>query len=1179
MVSTREAYVEGLESNLDAVLSDFNLPQFGAKEALALLQARKLDIPFIVVSGAIGEETAVDLIKLGATDYLLKDRLARLPQALIRAVGAARLRRENELNEKALRASALKTGETLRRRNEQYRILFATYPSPTWVYDDETLSFLAVNDAAVQLYGYSREHFLAMTIRDIRPPEDIPALLEAEDVVCDGPRVAGVWRHRKKNGEVILAEVHVSQILFEGREGHLVVAIDITEQRKGEEAIRRSEGRLRAIIENEPECVKTVSAEGLLLDMNAAGLRMIEAGSFEELSGRPVTNLIHPEDQKSFMELHAKASGGHPGQLRFRVISLKGRERWMETHSVGLDDGRPGPRSVLSVTRDITDQLAAEEGMRMQANMLDQVGQSVIATDLNDKVTYANRFAAELYGWPSPEEMRGVQIMDLTVPPNSRAQADRIMAEVARGEKWSGEFVCRRRDGSEFDAFCTTSPLLNKEGERIGSVGTSTDISKRKNAEATLQKSGADLANAQRIAHLGSWDWNVQTGEIFWSEEFYRLFGFSIDGTKPNFVKFLKAVHPSCRAAVKEAIDRSWTEGAPFSIDYRIVRPDGSELALHGTAELARDEKGDPMCFSGIVQDITARKENEESLREAEAKYRSIFDNASEGIFQNTPRGEMISANPALAQMMGFDSPEEMIRERYDLAQQSYADPGKRQSFMRLLEENDVVKNYEYEVKRKDGSTIFVSENIRVVRGSDGNALYFEGTVQDISKRRAAEEILVESERRLRFLNELGNLAGVLNEPKQIMAVVTRLLGIHLRVTRCVYAEFEADGDSLTISDDYTDRCASVAGTHQLGDFGIFTRSELSAGRTVVFRDVQAELGPGNGTESYRAIETAAMVACPFVRHGRLVAAMAVHHLVPRQWTDMEVALVREVAERCGSILERARAELVLRKSEEHLRVVIAASNDGIWEHNLLTDVLTWSDRVYQMLGLNPDSFVPDFAALTARIHPDDRAPFQEAVTKQIAKGGRYEAHLRILRENGSYGNFLSRGCSVEDGAGKPIEIVGSLADLTSLLEAESKLVEQAELLNLATDAIMVRSLDDRILFWNRGAEAIYGWTSEEAVGRCAAEFLYVDWIASHWREKAFSEATSGAGSSASSPRTASRSLSIVGGLWSVMKMEIRNRSSLSTPTSRRSKNWRSNFFALSALKVLEHWPVASRMT
>ena len=116
--------------------------------------------------------------------------------------------------------------------------------------------------------------------------------------------------------------------------------------------------------------------------------------------------------------------------------------------------------------------------------------------------------------------------------------------------------------------------------------------------------------------------------------------------------------------------------------------------------------------------------------------------------------------------------------------------------------------------------------------------------------------------------------------------------------------------------------------------------------------------------------------------------------------------------------------------------------------------------------------------------------PFKKPSPRKWSHGGRYDAHIRIRRHDGSYGNFLARGEVVLDPAGKPIRIVGSLADLTSLLQAEQKLVEQGNLLNLAQDAIMVRDMHDRFEFWNHGAEALYGWSAEEVRGRPNDDFL-----------------------------------------------------------------------------------------
>ena len=152
------------------------------------------------------------------------------------------------------------------------------------------------------------------------------------------------------------------------------------------------------------------------------------------------------------------------------------------------------------------------------------------------------------------------------------------------------------------------------------------------------------------------------------------------------------------------------------------------------------------VCFAILILGVFflnsgagERRRAEGALKEAEKKYRGIFENAVEGIFQNTPAGHFISANPAMARMLGFDSPEELIHTRNDIERQGYAEPALRNKFKQMLEENGVVTGFEYEVYRKDGVKIWVSENSRIIRDAEGRALYYEGSVQDITEQKRAQ--------------------------------------------------------------------------------------------------------------------------------------------------------------------------------------------------------------------------------------------------------------------------------------------------------------------------------------------------------------------------------------------------------------------------------------------------------
>src|SRR5258705_3959908 len=189
-VDSESGYVCALKRRkFDLILADYSLPSFDGGTALAIANKRAPGIPFIFVSGSLGEEVAIESLKSGATDYVLKHRLQRLSHAVYRAIEERSEREKRKLASEALKAS-----------ESRYRELFESNPLPMWVYDLETLAFLQVNAAAINHYGYSREEFLGMSIKDIRPPEDVPELLNSIASAPSGLDRVGTWRHPKRDG-------------------------------------------------------------------------------------------------------------------------------------------------------------------------------------------------------------------------------------------------------------------------------------------------------------------------------------------------------------------------------------------------------------------------------------------------------------------------------------------------------------------------------------------------------------------------------------------------------------------------------------------------------------------------------------------------------------------------------------------------------------------------------------------------------------------------------------------------------------------------------------------------------------------------------------------------------------------------------------------------------------------
>lgn len=245
-VDTERAYVAALaHEDFDVILADYTLPSGDGLAALALAHTKRPGVPFIFVSGSPGEEIAIECLKSGATDYVLKHRVERLAQAVRRALNELHVRDNDQLAKNAWQAS-----------EDRYRQLFECNPVPMWVYDRETLRFLAVNNAAIKHYGYSREQFMAMTVEDIRPRERTPLLKDLTGTL-ENSNESGLWRHVKQDGTIILVDVTSHLIDFEGRPANLVLANDVRAQQDSEEALRKINLRLEIALDQ----VKTKRSE------------------------------------------------------------------------------------------------------------------------------------------------------------------------------------------------------------------------------------------------------------------------------------------------------------------------------------------------------------------------------------------------------------------------------------------------------------------------------------------------------------------------------------------------------------------------------------------------------------------------------------------------------------------------------------------------------------------------------------------------------------------------------------------------------------------------------------------------------------------------------------------------------------------------------------------------------
>jgi len=352
-----------------------------------------------------------------------------------------------------------------------------------------------VNRSAAQMLGYDPEELLGKNMHETYhhshedgspyPIEECPiyqAFREEQGVRVDDEVF---WR---QDGSSFPVEYSSYPVVEDGVvTGSIVTFVDITERKRAEEALRKSEERYKGLYEDNPFMYFTVDKRGMVLTVNRYGAQ--ELGyTVEELVGCSVLNVFHEEDRESISRYLSICLQNleRPSSWEARKLRKDGSIMWAR-ETLRIVEGPDGDTIGLLICEDITERKQAEEQILWQAQLLEQVQAAVISTDLQGTVIYWNAYAEKLYGW-SREEALGRNIMELTIGPEEAEVAEEIMERLWGGETWAGEFVVRRKDGSAFPAHVTDSLIYDTQGHPVGVIGVSTDMTERKKAEEERER-------------------------------------------------------------------------------------------------------------------------------------------------------------------------------------------------------------------------------------------------------------------------------------------------------------------------------------------------------------------------------------------------------------------------------------------------------------------------------------------------------------------------------------------------------------------------------------------------------------------------------------------------------------------------------------------------------------------
>jgi len=314
------------------------------------------------------------------------------------------------------------------------------------------------------------------------------------------------------------------------------------------------------------------------------------------------------------------------------------------------------------------------------------------------------------------------------------------------------------------------------------------------------------------------------------------------------------------------------------------------------------------------VIDITERKRTE-------GRFRRLVDSNAQGVMFWNTKGEITGANDAFLRIVGYTREDQQAGR---IAWAAITPPEYAhldELSLRELEATGICTPFEKEYIRKDGTRVPILLGAATFEDSRDEGVCF---LLDVTERKRTDRALRESEEHFRFLNDLSEAIRTLTDPATIMAVTARMLGQHLRASRCAYADVKDDGGQFTIVHDYFDSCESAVGDYRLSRFGERAVAAAHSGQTLIIHDVEAELLPAEGADMFTAIGIHAIIACPLFKDGVLRAMVAVHQSAPRNWSPGEIKLVEDVVERFWDSIERRVAEENIRRLNAGLEQRVA---------------------------------------------------------------------------------------------------------------------------------------------------------------------------------------------------------------------------------------------------------------
>jgi PAS domain S-box-containing protein len=616
-VETAEAMSAALtKQTWDLILADYSMPHFSGLEALKLSKESGLDLPFIIVSGSIGEDVAVEAMKSGAHDYLMKNNLTRLIPAIQQGLRGTEGRRKLKVSQNALQESEKRYRQVVENATE---IIYAL---------DEKGNFTYGNPAGLKVTGYSLAELRSFNYADLVLPEHRERVMEIyiNQFRQRIPTTHVEFPFFNKAGEIIWFGQNTSLVIEDGKVvGFQIIARDITERKHAEEALRESEKKFRELFDEAPVGYFEYDSQGRITSVNRTELEML-GYTPEEMTGQPVWKFII-EEEEARQQILAKLAGTMPPG---RAIERTYRRKDGTTFPVLVEDrlirdGNGRITGIRCTLQDITNRKQREEALRSgeekYRTILENIEDGYYEVDIAGNFTFFNDSMCRIYGYPR-EELMGMNNRRYTDQENAK-ELFKAFNRVYRTGESTKEFDWEiiRKDGTKRSIEASASLIKDPSDNRIGFRGIVRDITERKRAEDMLGASEERYRTLFEGAAEGILVADIESKQFkYVNPATCRMLGYTAEElTRLS----LADIHP------KEALDYVVAEfeaqargEKTLSPEIPCLRKDGRVIYTSvATAPVVIDGR---KCNVGFFMDVTERKHAEENLKQSEENARQL---------------------------------------------------------------------------------------------------------------------------------------------------------------------------------------------------------------------------------------------------------------------------------------------------------------------------------------------------------------------------------------------------------------------------------------------------------------------------------------------------------------------------------------------------------------------------